>query len=185
MWRFMWEKHSRGKRKLQRPLLRCASILKLSSGILECAPTCHCWALFFYKRYEVGLERILFKLALLEMCGFSPSIPPDIIYSLSLYTQYVNMFGLHWEECALRLPYEISRPVPCWLLSCPPLLMLCMLLHQYFSHNLVVVVPHVTGQLWWWYCNSVPDLLNIRNPRCLWPSHAPFCWGSNAMFLEQ
>lgn len=52
---------------------------------------------------------------------FPPSAPGwYYIQSLPLHT-YVNMFGLHWEECALRLPYKISRPFPCWLPFMPPL----------------------------------------------------------------
>lgn len=50
---------------------------------------------------------------------FSP--PPGWnIQCLPLHI-YVNMFVLHWEKCALRLPYKIRRPFPCWLPFMPPL----------------------------------------------------------------
>lgn len=42
------------------------------------------------------------------------------IQPLPLHT-YVNMFGLHGEECALRLPYKISGPFPRRLPFRPPL----------------------------------------------------------------
>lgn len=42
------------------------------------------------------------------------------IQPLPLHT-YVNMFGLRGEECALRLPYEISGPFPRRLPFMPPL----------------------------------------------------------------
>lgn len=72
----------------------------------------------------------------------------DIIYSLLPLHTYVNMFGLHWEECALRLPYKISRPFPCWLPFMPPRLQSgrrhCI---NNSARNLVAVGPHVMGQL--------------------------------------
>lgn len=70
-----------------------------------------------------------FVSGLVSCCLFFYSPAPTWhIYSLSPHRD-VNMFGLHWVECALRLPYEISWPFPCWFLSCP-LLMLCILLYQ-------------------------------------------------------
>lgn len=71
-------------------------------------------------RHNVGMSRLV--LYGVSRCPFFSLIRQADIYTVSPPTHtYVNMFGLRWEECALRLPYEISRPFPCWLPFMPPL----------------------------------------------------------------